>query len=160
MLVASLNTFSLSNSKLLPASMASTAIFPPRTIRSSAPDARDVETEILVRLADLHHHRAALLARQRAPALMHSSVPSNPSTASTVPFLTTTVWPMSSALTVLAIFSPNSMSSCWSLPGLLRVSSPLAARHRRETAAGRATRRHPSPSRQLSRRKWSRHCVP
>ncbi len=63
------------------------------------------------------------------PRRMHSSVPSNPSTARTVPFFTTTVWPMSKALTPLAIFRPNAISSSCSRDGLRFVTGPAGARY-------------------------------
>ena len=45
-------------------------------------------------------------------ASQNISVPSNPSTASTVPLFTMTVWPISRRDTSLATWKPNSTSAC------------------------------------------------
>jgi hypothetical protein len=50
------------------------------------------------------------------PRRMQALVPSKASTASTVPWRTTTLWPMSSALVCLAMRKPNSASASWRFP--------------------------------------------
>ena len=69
---------------------------------------RHVKTHVLARLATL-----TIIASPPSapPRLMLSFVPSNASTANTVPFFTITVWPISSWLTSRAISNPYRASS-------------------------------------------------
>lgn len=62
------------------------------------------------------------------PLLMHSLVPSKASTARTVPFLTMTVWPISSRLVSLAMRIPNSMSATRSGFGFFPITCPSLGR--------------------------------